>query len=48
MRTRDMKMDHNRANEPAVTEASHRDAREETEGSAPDVPDGDQVQKQWL
>ena len=48
MRTRDMVMDQSRANEPAVTQASHRDAREETEGSAPDVPDGGQVQKQWL
>lgn len=48
MRTRDMMMDLSRANEPTVTEASHRDAREEMEGSAPDVPDGSQVQKQWL
>lgn len=48
LRTRDMMMDQNRAKEPAVTKASHRDAREEMEGSAPDVPDGGQVQKQWL
>lgn len=48
MRTRVMMMDQSRANEPAVTEASHRDAREEMEGSTPDVPDGGQVQKQWL
>ena len=41
-------MDQNRAKEAAVTKASHRDAREEMEGSAPDVPDGGQVQKQWL
>lgn len=48
LRTRDMMMDQSRAKEPAVTKASHRDAREEMEGSAPDVPDGSQVQKQWL